>query len=65
MRATVETAASSDGSDSNRTDPRQAETTERGTHKARLFVQTGLHKLLQGFAVVPFQCRRVVFGDEE
>lgn len=35
------------------------------THKARLLVQTGLHELLEGFAVVPFQRRGVVLWDKE
>lgn len=35
------------------------------THKARLLVQTGLHELLEGFAIVPFQRRGVVLWDKE
>ena len=35
------------------------------TYKGRIFVETGIYKILEGFAVVPLQCRRIVLRDEE
>ena len=35
------------------------------TYKTGLFIETGLDKLLERFAVVSLQCRRVVLWDEE
>lgn len=37
----------------------------RITYKTRLFVETGLNKLLERFAVVALQCWWVVLWDEE
>lgn len=35
------------------------------THKSRILVEAGFHKLLEGLAVVTLKCWRVVFGDQE
>lgn len=37
----------------------------KNTYKSGVFVQTGFHKFLEGFAVVSLQSWRVVFGDQE
>lgn len=38
---------------------------ESSTHKSRILIEAGFHKLLEGLAVVTFKCWRVIFGDQE
>lgn len=35
------------------------------THKSRILIEAGFHKLLEGLAVVTLKRWRVVFGDQE
>lgn len=38
---------------------------DSNTHKSRILIETGFHKLLEGLAVVTLKCWRVIFGDQE
>jgi len=38
---------------------------DSSTHKSRILIEAGFHKLLEGLAVVTFKCWRVIFGDQE
>lgn len=38
---------------------------DSNTHKSRILIEAGFHKLLEGLAVVTLKCWRVIFGDQK